>query len=76
MITSLVTLPLIAETLLVAELETIMVMNRGTVAGGPVSPVMLVQVPPQLAGLGLVFLANPLNPDGVELPLREFCFGH
>ena len=76
MITSLVMLPLIVELVLVAELETITVMNRGTLAGGPVSPEILVHVPPQLNGFGLVFFANPLKPDGVGLPLRELNLAH
>jgi hypothetical protein len=76
MITSLVILPLVVEPFLVDELATITVMNRGILAGGPVSPERLVHVPPQLNGFGFVFLANPLKPDGVELPLRELNLGH
>jgi hypothetical protein len=69
-------LPLIVVPFLVVELETMMVMNLGTVAGGPVSPAMLVQVPPQLDGLGVVLVANPLKLDGVAPPLSEFPLDH
>lgn len=67
------TLPLIVEPLFVIELETIMPMNGGTVAGGlELFPGLLVQVPPQV---GVVIpSSNPLNALGAAPPVMGlFC---
>ena len=76
-ITIFVVLPEMVEPDLVIELATMTVMYDGTLAGGGgLLPVVVVQLPPQAGGLGLVELANPLKPDGARPPLNEFDFAH
>ena len=61
----------------VIELATMTAMNCGTLLGGPeLLPGLLVQVPPQIAGLGLVERAKPLKALGAGPPLSEFSFAH
>jgi hypothetical protein len=69
--------PEITEPFLLIELETITVMNSGSVAGGTeVLPASPVQVPPQLAGSVFVALAKPLKLEGAAPPLNEFRLAH
>jgi hypothetical protein len=69
--------PETTEPFLVTELDTITVMNSGSVAGGTeVLPASPVQLPPQLAGCGVVALAKPLKLEGAAPPLNEFRLAH
>ena len=59
----------------VIELATITLMVDGSVAGGPeLPPAPLVHVPPQNAGLGVVFSAKPLKAEGAGPPLNLLDF--
>jgi hypothetical protein len=76
-ITSLRIFPETTDPLFVTELATITVMYCEIVAGGPeLPPGLLVHVPPQVAGVVLTALANPLKLDGAPPTLREFDFAH
>ena len=61
----------------VIELATMTVMYVGTLLGGPeLLPELLVHVPPQFGGFGLVEFAKPLKLAGAGPPLSEFRFAH
>ena len=61
----------------VIELATITLMVDGSVAGGTeLPPEPFVQVPPQNAGLGVVFSAKPLKAEGAGPLLNELDFAH
>lgn len=56
----------------VIELATMTMMYDGMLLGGPeLLPEVLVHVPPQLGGFGLVTLAKPLKLAGAGPPLSE-----
>ena len=68
-------LPEMPDPDLVIELATITLMVDGSVAGGPeLPPTPLVHVPPQNAGLGVVFSAKPLKAEGAGPPVNLLDF--
>jgi hypothetical protein len=70
-------LPVISDPDLVTVLELITAVKDGTLAGGPeLLPGDVDQLPPQLGGVLLSVLANPLKLAGAAPPLSEFTFDH
>src|SRR6266550_257774 len=62
---------------LLIEPDTMTAIYEGTLLGGSeLLPGSVVQVPPQLGGVVLLWLAKPLKLAGALPPLKEFSFDH
>src|SRR5216683_1886619 len=69
--------PDIVDPDLLIELDTMIATYDGMVSGGSeLLPGSAVQVPPQLDGVVLLWLAKPLKLAGAAPPLKEFSVHH